>query len=155
MANDNEGRLSYFGQAHIEAYLKVLTGSEQRRLLDDVSQIDLPRIAELYGAYRASQRQGNDKKIFEAAEVLQLPRTNMFAAERSRLKSLGEDMLGQGRIAIFLVAGGQGTRLGYNGPKGCFPVSPAKQKSLFQLFSENILALRRRYGTALPWYIMT
>ncbi len=77
------------------------------------------------------------------------------AGERERLFAVGEDILRQGRVAIFLVAGGQGTRLGYPGPKGCFPISPVKQKSLFQLFAESILALRRRYAAALPWYIMT
>ena len=155
MANDRANTLSAYKQDHIHAYLEVLPGPERQQLLDDATQIDLEKIAGLYGAYRASREQGHGKKAFEAAEVLQLPRTNVFAAERSRLVSLGEDILRQGRVAIFLVAGGQGTRLGYNGPKGCFPVSPVKQKSLFQLFAENIMALRRRYGALLPWYILT
>ncbi len=155
MANDRADKLSAYGQDHIHAYLEVMTGPERQQLLDDAEQIDLEKIAELYGSYRASRQQGNEKKVFEAAEVLQLPRTAVFAAERKRLAFIGEKMLREGRVAIYLVAGGQGTRLGYNGPKGCFPVSPIKQKSLFQLFSENIMALRRRYGAALPWYILT
>jgi UDP-N-acetylglucosamine/UDP-N-acetylgalactosamine diphosphorylase len=53
------------------------------------------------------------------------------------------------------VAGGQGTRLGFNGPKGCYPITPVEEKSLFQLFAEKILALQLRYGTHLFWYIMT
>ena len=155
MTNDSADKLSAHAQDHILACLETMTGPERQQLLDDVAQIDLPRIAELYGSYRAWQQQGHDKKVFEAADVLQLPATNKFDAQRTRLTALGEDMVRQGRIAIFLVAGGQGTRLGYDGPKGCFPVSPVKQKSLFQLFSENIMALRRRYGAALPWYILT
>jgi len=155
MADDRANTLRAYKQDHIHAYLEVLPGPERQRLLDDATQIDLENIAGLYGAYRTAREQGHEKKTFEAAEVLQLPRTNVFAAGRSRLVSLGEDILRQGRVAIFLVAGGQGTRLGYNGPKGCFPVSPVKQKSLFQLFSESIMALRRRYGALLPWYILT
>jgi UDP-N-acetylglucosamine/UDP-N-acetylgalactosamine diphosphorylase len=58
-------------------------------------------------------------------------------------------------VAAFLVAGGHGTRLGFDGPKGCFPIGPISRKSLFQLFAEKILAARRRYGAAIPWYIMT
>jgi UDP-N-acetylglucosamine/UDP-N-acetylgalactosamine diphosphorylase len=54
-----------------------------------------------------------------------------------------------------MVAGGQGTRLGFDGPKGCYLISPVKGKSLFQLFYENILGLQRRYGKEFPWYIMT
>jgi UDP-N-acetylglucosamine/UDP-N-acetylgalactosamine diphosphorylase len=53
------------------------------------------------------------------------------------------------------VAGGQGTRLGYAGPKGTFPVTPLKQKPLFQVFAEKLAAAGRRYGRPLPWFIMT
>jgi UDP-N-acetylglucosamine/UDP-N-acetylgalactosamine diphosphorylase len=53
------------------------------------------------------------------------------------------------------VAGGQGTRLGWDGPKGCFPISPIRKASLFQIFAEKILAARRRYGVGLRWCIMT
>jgi UDP-N-acetylglucosamine/UDP-N-acetylgalactosamine diphosphorylase len=155
MENDITGRLKRYGQEHILAYLKHMSQGEQRTLLEDAAQIDLEQIAGLFDSYRASRQLVHDKKVFEAAEALSLPATQVFAAERGRLTSLGEDLLRQGRVAIFLVAGGQGTRLGYNGPKGCFPVSPVRRKSLFQLFAESIMALRRRYGSALPWYIMT
>ena len=155
METDISGALKEFGQGHIVNYLKTMNTAAQQELLRDVAQIDLGQISELYNFYRSSRQQGHEDKIFAAAEILQLPQTDIFAAERARLTAIGEDMLREGRVAIFLVAGGQGTRLGYNGPKGCFPVSPVRQKSLFQLFAENVKALRRRYGARLPWYIMT
>jgi UDP-N-acetylglucosamine/UDP-N-acetylgalactosamine diphosphorylase len=155
MGHDIASQLKNNGQEHILTYLERLNAGERQSLLEDAERIDLEQIAELFGSYRASRRQGHEQKVFEAAEVLAFPPTDVFAAERSRLINLGEDLLRQGRVAIFLVAGGQGTRLGYNGPKGCFPVSPVRRKSLFQLFAENIRALRSRYGVALPWYIMT
>src|SRR5688572_13854628 len=52
----------------------------------------------------------------------------------------GIELLEQGKVAAFLVAGGQGTRLGYDGPKGEFPVTPVKNKPLFQVFAEQLLA---------------
>jgi hypothetical protein len=58
-------------------------------------------------------------------------------------------------VAAFTVAGGQGTRLGYDGPEGTFPVTPLKRKPLFQVFAEKILAAGRRYGRPLHWFIMT
>jgi UDP-N-acetylglucosamine/UDP-N-acetylgalactosamine diphosphorylase len=58
-------------------------------------------------------------------------------------------------VAAFTVAGGQGTRLGYDGPKGTFPVTPVRHHSLFQVFSEKILAAGNRYGRPLHWFIMT
>src|SRR6185369_14856312 len=67
----------------------------------------------------------------------------------------GEELLRGGKIAAFLVAGGQGTRLGYEGPKGEFPVTPIKHKPLFQVFAEQIRAHARDGGHAIPWAIMT
>ena len=70
-------------------------------------------------------------------------------------EATGRELLDTGKVAAFLVAGGQGTRLGYNGPKGEFPVTPVKEKPLFQVFAEQILAAGRRHGKVVPWYIMT
>ena len=70
-------------------------------------------------------------------------------------KSVGEAALRAGRVAAFTVAGGQGTRLGYDGPKGTFPVTPVKAKTLFQVFAEKIRAAGARYGKPVHWFIMT
>jgi UDP-N-acetylglucosamine/UDP-N-acetylgalactosamine diphosphorylase len=67
----------------------------------------------------------------------------------------GHELLKQGKVGAFLVAGGQGTRLGYDGPKGEFPVTPIKNKPLFQVFAEQLLAHSRDAGKPIPWYIMT
>jgi len=64
-------------------------------------------------------------------------------------------LIRQGKVAAFVVAGGQGTRLGFDGPKGDFPISPVKNKTLFQIFAEYIAASSRKYNTICPWYIMT
>jgi UDP-N-acetylglucosamine/UDP-N-acetylgalactosamine diphosphorylase len=64
-------------------------------------------------------------------------------------------LLREGKIGAFLVAGGQGTRLGYDGPKGEYPVTPVKNKPLFQVFAEQLLAHSRDCGKPIPWYIMT
>ncbi|MBO4684317.1 MAG: UTP--glucose-1-phosphate uridylyltransferase, partial [Desulfovibrio sp.] len=61
----------------------------------------------------------------------------------------------QGKVAAFTVAGGQGTRLGYDGPKGTYAFSPLRHKTLFQYFAESLLNNRRKYAAAIPWYIMT
>ena len=67
----------------------------------------------------------------------------------------GEELIRTGKVAAVTVAGGQGTRLGIDGPKGMVAVSPVRKKSLFQLFAESILATRKRFEADLPWYIMT
>ena len=66
----------------------------------------------------------------------------------------GEGLIRAGKTAAFTVAGGQGTRLGYDGPKGTLDVSPIKQKPLFQLFAEQILGISEKYEVVIPWYVM-
>jgi UDP-N-acetylglucosamine/UDP-N-acetylgalactosamine diphosphorylase len=68
---------------------------------------------------------------------------------------LGKELITDGKVAAFVVAGGQGTRLGFDGPKGNFPISPVKNKTLFQIFAETIAAVSQRYQTRCPWYVMT
>ena len=67
-----------------------------------------------------------------------LPEHGGDAAAWARARAVGEEALRAGRVAAFTVAGGQGTRLGYDGPKGTFPVTPVKRKPLFQVFAEKI-----------------
>jgi UDP-N-acetylglucosamine/UDP-N-acetylgalactosamine diphosphorylase len=56
---------------------------------------------------------------------------------------------------VIIVAGGQGTRLGFDGPKGTFPIGPVSSASLFQIHAEKVVALSKRYGHVVPLYIMT
>ena len=74
------------------------------------------------------------------------------AAER---RAQGEDALRAGEVAVLVVAGGQGTRLGSDQPKGLYPVGPVSGKTLYQIHAEKVLALRRRYGVAMPFLVMT
>src|SRR5207237_3711210 len=72
-----------------------------------------------------------------------------------RARTRGMQLVKEGKVAAFLVAGGQGTRLGYDGPKGEFPITPIKNKPLFQVFAEQLIAHGREFGKPVPWYIMT
>ena len=68
---------------------------------------------------------------------------------------IGEVWIRSGKVAAFTVAGGQGTRLGFDGPKGAVVVTPVGDRSLFQIFAATVKAVRNRYGVAIPWYVMT
>jgi UDP-N-acetylglucosamine/UDP-N-acetylgalactosamine diphosphorylase len=95
-------------------------------------------------------------KGFSAAPVYPaVPLTVEQEEKYGKAKQLGTELISNGKAAAFVVAGGQGTRLGFDGPKGDFAVSPVKNKTLFQLFAEQIAAAGAKYNFQPRWYIMT
>ena len=74
---------------------------------------------------------------------------------RRHVAAIGEAALAAGEVAVVIVAGGSGTRLGFEGPKGTYPIAPVSAASLFQIHAEKIVALARRHGKPIPLYIMT
>ena len=144
------------GQAQVFAFFDRLAPDAQRRLLDEAAEIDLEEIARLTRTLLAKNAAaGVDLSGLAPAPYERRPEHGGDAVAWARAKSAGEEALRAGRVATFTVAGGQGTRLGYDGPKGTFRVTPVKQKPLFQVFAEKIRAAGVRYGRPLHWFIMT
>lgn len=137
------------GQGHVFTFWPELSEDERRILLDDLRSINLTQLPGVAALARKPDAHATIPDDLSPAKVI--PRESA-GAEMIRA---GEALLNEGRVAAFTVAGGQGTRLGFDGPKGALPVSTVRGKSLFQLFAESILATERRYRTAVPWYIMT
>ena len=79
----------------------------------------------------------------------------MLFATNNEERLLGEEALRRGEVAVLMVAGGQGSRLGFEHPKGMFAIGPVSNNSLFQIHAEKVLALRRRYGRDLPAILVT
>src|SRR5215203_59425 len=74
---------------------------------------------------------------------------------REELAAAGEEAYRGGRVAALIVAGGQGTRLGWKGPKGTFPLAPHSGKTIYQLQTEKILSLSRRLRRPVPLLVLT
>jgi len=144
------------GQGQVFAFFDELAPDARRRLLAEAAEIDLAEVARLTQTLLAPGAvAGVNLEGLEPAPCEALPAKGGDTAAWAKAKVAGEAALRAGRVAAFTVAGGQGTRLGYDGPKGTFPVTPVKHKPLFQVFAEKILAAGRRYGRPLHWFIMT
>jgi UDP-N-acetylglucosamine/UDP-N-acetylgalactosamine diphosphorylase len=83
------------------------------------------------------------------------PADEKMAAYYEQARTEAEKLLRAGKVSLLTVAGGQGTRLGYDGPKGTYPITPVKNKTLFQYFAEKIYRFGQKYGVKFTWYIMT
>jgi len=146
-------RLEETGQGHLFAFWDSRPEPMRRRLLEDLAALDLAAVQELSAAVTAPGASGapGTEEPPQPAPYVPLSESAGDAAAREE----GEEEIRRGRTAFLTVAGGQGSRLGFEGPKGMFPVTPLRKHTLFALFAEKLLAARRRYGARIPWLIMT
>ncbi len=142
-------------QQHALRWWGELDSEGQSRLLDQVESIPWETVEPLIASHVLDRpRVAVPSHPAPAPVYPRTPRPEQKELyEEARL--LGERLLAAGKVAAFTVAGGQGTRLGYDGPKGAVAVTPVGDKSLFSIFAETILAVRDRTGATIPWYVMT
>ena len=144
------------GQGHVFAHWDSLSEPQRAALLSEAAEIDLAEVDRLNRTLLAPwAAAGVDLSDLTPAPYERRPESGGDRAAWSSAKAAGEAALRAGRVAAFTVAGGQGTRLGYDGPKGTFPVTPLRRKSLFQVFAEKIRAAGTRFGRPLHWFVMT
>jgi UDP-N-acetylglucosamine/UDP-N-acetylgalactosamine diphosphorylase len=145
------------GQAHVFAFWDKLGAAERANLAAQAAEVDLAEIARLHRTLVAESpgAGGPSFERLQPAPYVKLPAHGGSADKWARARAAGEAMLRGGHVAAFTVAGGQGTRLGYDAPKGTFAVTPVSRKTLFQVFAEKIAAAGRRHGKPLHWFIMT
>lgn len=142
-------------QGHLLRFWYELEPARQSALLDQLEQLDFDRLDKLIQSHVLTKpEEVLPVDMAPAPFYPQGPREDQQELY-SRARQGGIDALKQGKVAALTVAGGQGTRLGFDGPKGAFCISPVKNKPLFQIFAESILASQRRYEQRITWYIMT
>ncbi len=147
-------RLAPFGQEHLVAFWEELNADQKMRLAGQIVAIDFDQIAELYQT--RDQATDFDALLEEATppDAFRLDTTkNRFTPEEALAR--GQQALAAGQLGVILVAGGQGTRLGFPHPKGMFPIGPISGKTLLQIHCEKVIALGRQYGRTVPLYLMT
>jgi UDP-N-acetylglucosamine/UDP-N-acetylgalactosamine diphosphorylase len=145
------------GQGHVFSFIDKLDAAGRERLFADAAEIDLGELRQLCDSLLASKggEPSLDMDALQPAPYIPNPAKGGDAATWKEARDAGEEALATGRVAAFVVAGGQGTRLGYDGPKGCYPATPVRKASLFQVFAEKIRTAEVRYGRRIPWLIMT
>ncbi len=145
---DLRQRLQKTGQEHVLAWWDRLADPEREGLLAQLRAIDLDQLARLYARRDHSFVVPRPEQI-QPINVVRPEEINPDARRR------GEEALRRGEVAALVVAGGQGSRLGFDHPKGMFAIGPVSNKTLFQIHAEKVLALGRRYGKPVPFLIMT
>ena len=151
-----ERLLRKHSQSHLLAFWGDLKRDQRDGLIGQLNALDWPKIDAWVAKYV--------KKAASAGVPRELTPPEFYPAEptdaRQRGKyakalKLGKRLISAGKVAAFVVAGGQGTRLGLPVPKGDLPISPIKNKTLFRVFAETIAVVSERYKATCPWYVMT
>ncbi len=142
------------GQEHVLAFWDKLDEAARARLLAQVDEIDFDAL-ETTRALLAARAGGAAPAAAAAAPMEPAPVVELAGDDLAKARAAGEAELRAGRVAAIVVAGGQGSRLGFDGPKGCYPVGPVSDAPLFHFHARKLLALAREYGKPVPFYVMT
>lgn len=153
--NALRSQLRAIGQEHVLRFSGELSDAEEARLAGQLSALDLGLLGRLADEYVRNKPHLELPRNLEPVSAYPRDPGIKYAKLYEDARQRGDEMLRGGKVAGFLVAGGQGTRLGYDGPKGEYPVTPIKSKPLFQVFAEQLLGLERISGKRPPWYVMT
>ena len=140
-----------YNQEHLLNNFENLSEDKKEKLLYQILNIDFNQISELYESTKHEVSFAND--VIEPIDYVD--KSSITEEELEKYNKLGEDKIKQGKYSVVTMAGGQGTRLGHNGPKGTFMLGLNPDKSIFQVLTESLKKNNEKYGVTIPWYIMT
>ncbi|MDR2439628.1 MAG: UDPGP type 1 family protein [Planctomycetaceae bacterium] len=162
MKNQIINHLKQYGQEHLLTFWDSLSDSEQRELTNQIESIDFALAAQLYEHRNTPAEsltianRASDPPAYKFSTVTDpTPCKTRKPISFQEAISAGHDVLCHGKVGVILVAGGQGTRLGFPHPKGMYPIGPVSEATLFQFHFEKVLAASKHYGYQIPYAIMT
>ncbi len=144
--------LKIYNQEHLLAFFNELDINKQKHLLNQIDRIDFSKILKLY-----DNSMINRDVLFENISPLKYYEKKDFSnSQLSTITQIGEDIIKSSQFAVVTMAGGQGTRLGYRGPKGTYEIDfDTYKKSLFEIMCDKLKMINMKYNVEIPWYIMT
>ncbi|MEM7784808.1 MAG: UTP--glucose-1-phosphate uridylyltransferase, partial [Planctomycetota bacterium] len=149
-----ESKLAQLGQAHLLQFWDELNDVQQASLARQIGDIDFQELQKLIGSQQDENpwaelaAKANVPPAFTLSD-LSNPDISGTALE------LGRQALQDGKLGMILVAGGQGSRLGFDHPKGMFPIGPVTDRTLYQIHFEHLHARAKQFQTRIPMYVMT
>lgn len=147
--------LAQRNQTHVLRWWDELSETERSQLLADIESIPWAFVDKLIATHVLAKPVRAVPADLKPAPVHPATPVPHEAAAYREAIAIGRRRLGDGQVAAFTVAGGQGSRLGFDGPKGCVAVTPVGGVTLFELFAQMVRAAGDKYGATIPWYIMT
>lgn len=143
--------LEKFNQEHLFKFYDELDDIQKDFLCRQICRINFSQIFNLYEASKKDE-------VIPCNLIEPLPyfdKSSISNQDKTTYINIGENCIKNSEFAVVTMAGGQGTRLGYKGPKGTFELDIVPKKSLFEILCDNLKTANKKYNVTIPWYIMT
>ena len=139
-------------QENLLRFIDKLDNNKKEKIIKQILNLDFTQLNKLYEETKSSAEIIN-KKI---ENIKYVDEYKLSDEAKERYTNIGGKIIKNNQYAVVTMAGGQGTRLEHNGPKGTFKVDVNPEpKYLFQILAENLQRANKKYNVILPWYIMT
>ena len=142
--------LKKYGQEHLLNHYDTLDDNRKKELINQIKNIDFALIENLYKNTKKEEKNNEDE--ITPIDYLDKYKLN---DQYKYYENIGKKAIKEGKLAAVTMAGGQGTRLGHNGPKGTYDIGLDSHKSLFELLCDSLKEEGKKYGVTIPWFIMT
>ena len=139
------------GQEHLLRFWEELNDAEMDELMEDIEKVNFDWVRRVMPLLREESLQ---RRSIVQPDVITIPQSQKQRRAADQALHIGEELIREGKTSVYTAAGGQSSRLGLDTPKGTYPVSPVRRKSLFQVHAEKIAFLQEKYDVKIPWLIM-
>ena len=142
-----EELLKKHGQEHLLKIINKMDNDKKQKIIEELKMTDFEEINKLYNQLKNSTETNDNIEPIEYINKIDII---------GKYDKIGIDIIKNNKYAVVTMAGGQGSRLGHDGPKGTYILDiNGKEQSIFELLSENFVNAKKDYGVDIPWYIMT
>lgn len=146
--NAAEELLANYGQTHILNHYNELSDEEKQDLLSQIELVDFSVLDSLKYKDNVHSR----RRKFEPLGAVTI---DEIAKRNDEFTKAGLSAIKDGKVAAVLLAGGQGTRLGFDKPKGMFNIGEERELYIFECLINNLMRVVKEAGAWVPLYIMT
>ena len=136
--------LNMLHQEHIAAHMKTLSETEQLKMVEQINDLDFSVLS----ADETNEERGEFAPLF-ATTLAEIEKQSDKFAET------GLEAIRHGKVGAVLLAGGQGSRLGFDHPKGMFNIGVERELYIFECLMNNLLEVTKQAGAWVPLFIMT
>ena len=145
-------KLKEFNQEQILELLGLLNEEERKIISKQILELDFDKINSLYKELKNKEKINSDN----TEAITAVNKDKLETSELEKYNELGKNIICNNQYAVVTMSGGQGTRLGYDGPKGTFKIDiRPESKYLFEILADRLKEANKKYNVTIPWYIMT